>query len=379
MGDPFLDDQNISTEDVVFTKADGELQKLAWRLNGKAWAAPMSIDDYVARETHLSQQALSKDGRCIYWVLSHKDDPTHIVASCESVEKTVFIAGHGTGINDGFLEAKAYSIASVYTNPKYRRMGMAAYMLDQLQEHMDADSECSALYSDIGKLYYANLGWSVFPSDQATIYLESEDFKLPEHPATRYLTVDELEPLCDKDVAAVKAKFQALAADHKKTHVAFSPSYPQIAWQLAREQFMAGVLHKREIEHRGAITHSGKAWMYWDHDWREGKLKIMRIVTLDHDPETGLKVMEENKIVDVLELLRAAAAEATEWGLKKILIWNPDPTVTRGIKGFHNYHEDDVDAIFDERYESSIPSFRWKGGRSTENTVWNENHYYCWC
>lgn len=379
MGDPFLDDQNISTEDVVFTQADGELRKLAWSLNGKAWAAPMSIDDYVAREIHLSQQALSKDGHCIYWVLSHKDDPTHIVASCESVEKTVLIAGHGTGINDGFIEAKAYAIASVYTNPKYRRLGMAAYMMEKLQEHMDADSECSALYSDIGKIYYANLGWNVFPSDQATIYLESEDFKLPEHPATRYLTEDELEPLCDKDVAAVKAKFQTLAADHQKTHVAFLPSYPQIAWQLAREQFMAGVLHKREIKYRGAITNSGKSWVYWDHDWREGKLKIMRLVTLDHDPETGLKILEENKIVEVLELLRAAAAEAIEWNLKKVLIWNPSGTVTRGTKAFHNYHEEDVDVIWDERYEGSIPSFRWKEGKSTDNTVWDFNEYYAWC
>ncbi|KUI73381.1 hypothetical protein VM1G_08952 [Cytospora mali] len=378
MGDPFLDEPALTTDDVVFAKADPELQKTAWRLNGVAWAAPMSIDDYVAREYHLSQQDLSKEGRCIYWVLTHKDDPTHVVASCESVKKTIFIAGHGTGINDGFVEATGYAIASVYTNPKYRRLGMAGYMLRKLQEHMDADSECSVLYSDIGKLYYANFGWDVFPSDQATIYLQGDKFSLPEPAATRYLTLEELEPLCNKDVAGVKAKFQNLASDHQKTHVAFSPSYAQIAWQLAREQFMAGIMFKREIQRRGAITTNGRSWIYWDHDWRENKLKIMRIVCLDTDPETGVTIMNESKMWDIVELLRAAAAEAAEWGLQKVLIWNPDDNTTRGIKGFHNFHEEDVDVIFDER-NSSIPSFRWKGGRGKQDTVWEDNYYYCWC
>lgn len=377
MGDLFVDEPNLTTEDVVFAKADLELQKLAWRLNGEAWAAPISIDDYIAREYHLSQQDLSKEGRCMYWVLTHKDDPTHVVASCESFKKTVFIAGHGTGINDGFLETTGYVVASVYTNPKYRRLGMAAYMLQKLQEHMDTDSECSVLYSDIGKLYYASLGWDVFPSDQATIYLQSGDFSVPQ-PAARYLALEDLKPLCDQDVAQVKAKFQRLASDHRKTHVAFSPSYAQISWLLVREQFMAGILFKREIERRGAISSNGRSWVYWEHDWRGKQLKVLKIVNLESDPETGVTVMDEAKIWDIVELLQAAAAEAAEWGLQKVLLWNPDDNTTRGIKGFHNYHAEEADVVFDER-NSSIPSLRWKGGRGKDATIWEDNYYYCWC
>ncbi|KAK7740720.1 hypothetical protein SLS53_005188 [Cytospora paraplurivora] len=377
MGDLFVDEPNLTTEDVVFAKADLELQKLAWRLNGEAWAAPISIDDYIAREYHLSQQDLSKEGRCTYWVLTHKDDPTHVVASCESFKKTVFIAGHGTGINNGFLETTGYVVASVYTNPRYRRLGMAAYMLQKLQEHMDTDSECSVLYSDIGKLYYANLGWDVFPSDQATIYLQSGDFSVSQ-PAARYLTLEELMPLCDQDVAQVKTKFQRLASDHHKTHVAFSPSYAQISWLLVREQFMAGILFKREIERRGAISSNGRSWIYWEHDWRGKQLKVLKIVNLESDPETGVTVMDEAKIWDIVELLQAAAAEAAEWGLQKVLLWNPDDNTTRGIKGFHNYHAEEADVVFDER-NSSIPSLRWKGGRGKDDTIWEDNYYYCWC
>lgn len=372
MGDPFIY-ENITTDDVLFIRADDELRKLAWQLNGVSWAAPIELDEYVRREEHLSQQALTREGGCTYWILAHKDDQTHIVASCEATRKTVFIAGKGTSSSDGFIEATGYAIASVHTNPQYRRLGMAAYMLRKLQENMDAESECSVLYSDIGKLYYANLGWDVFPSEQATIHLHTDGkFNTSEPSKTHYLTLDELPPLCEKDVAALKAKFARLAVDKAKTHVAFAPDFAQISWQMAREEFIAGVLFEKAVERRGAITIDGRSWVYWIHDWREKKLKILRIVT---DTEST----EEQKIWDVVELLRAAAAEASAWEFTKVLLWNPDGTVTRGIKGFHNFHENQVDVIFDERKDSSIPSLRWKKGRSTGDTVWEDNDFYAWC
>lgn len=379
MGDPFIVDQRITTEDVHFTRADGELQKQAWKLNGEAWAAPLSIDDYINREIHLSQQPLSEDGGCTYWVLAHKDDATHIIASCESIKKTVFIAGKNAGSNDGFLEARAYAVASVYTNPQYRRLGMAAFMLRKLQEHMDTESECSALYSDVGKTYYANLGWSCFPSDQATIYLQTKKFSLPDPPRTRYLALDDLPVLCNKDVAALKARFKLLALDQSKTHVAFSPDYAQISWQLAREQFVADAIFSQKIEHRGAITATGHSWVYWEHDWREKKLNIMRFVTLDRVASGNAISVEEEKTWDLIELLRAAATEAAAWGLTKVLIWNPDSLTTAAIKGFHNLHEEQANVIFDERPDNSIPSLRWKNGKSTREISWEENYYYCWC
>lgn len=380
MGDAVLYDK-ITTDDVVFTRADDDIRKLTWRLNSEVFATPLEMDAYVEREAHLSQQALTKDGRCTYFVLAHKHDGTHIVASCESIKKTVFIAGRNTGVNDGFVEATGYAIASIYTNPKYRRLGMAAFMLRRLQKQMDEESECSALYSDIGKMYYAHLGWDVFPSEQATISLHAEQenpFQLPTTSKTRFLTLDDLPALCDKDIAQMRAKFQRLAADHTKTHVAFAPDFAQISWQLAREDFVTGAVHAKPIVHRGAITHGGRSWVYWDHDWRTKQLKVLRFVLLDVDGNRHV-ASEESKAWDVLELLQAAAAEAAAWGLKKVLVWNPDATTTRGIKGFHNYHQNEVDVMFDERKNAAIPCFRWKGARGTGETVWEDNHCYAWC
>lgn len=390
MGDAFIYDK-LTTDDVVFTRADDTIRELTWRLNGEVFAAPLELDAYVAREAQLSQQALCKDGGCTYFVLAHKHDGTHIVASCEAVKKTVFVAGRHTNVEgaSGFLEATGYGIASVYTNPKYCRLGMAAFMLRRLQETMDKESECSVLYSEIGRDYYAGLGWNVFPSDQATIYLHAEDkgkeaFQQPASSKTRYLTLEELPALCEKDVAQMRTKFERLADDHTKTHVAFAPDFAQISWQFANEDFITGVMHlDKPVTHRGAITHSGRSWVYWNFDWRANELSILRFVLLEEDPVDANGshrfVSEEEKAWDVLELLQAAAAEAAAWGLKKVLIWNPDNTTTRGIKGFHNFHETEVDVIFDERKDTAIPSLRWKGGPGEGETVWEDNQHYAWC
>ncbi|PSR90734.1 hypothetical protein BD289DRAFT_365679 [Coniella lustricola] len=387
MADPFIVNQPITTQDVVFARADETARKLAWRLNGEVWASPLDIDDYMEGKAAVSTHALAKDDRCIYWILAHKHDGTHIIASCESIKKNIFIAG-----SENFIETTGFAIASVYTNPKYRRLGMAAFMLRKLQEFVDAESSCSALYSDIGRSYYAALGWDVFPSDQAIIHLHQDHFEIPGTATARYIGMDDLPELCAKDVNTLRARFaKTFAHDKAKTHVAFVPDHAQISWQLERETFVTqrifsgerglggdGDKKPREIVNRGAISHCGRSWVYWVHYWREKTLKIMRFVQLDIHPQTGETVTDDQKIWDVIELLQAAAAEGAAWGLKKVLVWSPDELLTKGIKRFHDFHENEVDVVFDERTETSIPSLRWKGGASSADTVWEENYYYAW-
>lgn len=384
----------LGPSDVVFAEATPEQQRLSWELNGVSWAAPMSVPNYIARETHLSQQDLSRDGGCKYWVLHLKSDPATIVASCETTRKTVLIARRaGDGISPPSVRrGVGYSIASVYTNPDYRRRGMAALLLNKVQKFMDGDgADCSALYSDIGKHYYANLGWAVFPSDQATLHLlppapeepgpnsNLEPF-VPSHPdATRPLVMADLPPLCAADEAALEARFNALPAKggndndgEGSTHVAFLPSFEQISWQLAREEFMTRAMFGASVERRGAMTADGKAWVCWDHDWREKKLKVMRLVTIRGGEAA-------DRVGDITALLEAALAEASAWGLQKVLVWNPDAETTVACKNVGNAHEDRVKLILDERLNGSIPSLRWKDGEDTRDTVWVDNQYYCWC
>ncbi|KAK1768899.1 hypothetical protein QBC33DRAFT_469436 [Phialemonium atrogriseum] len=376
----------LSPSDVVFAEATPEQQRRAWELNGVSWAPPLSLPDYLEREKHLSQQELARDGGCKYWVLHLKSDPSTIVASCETTRKPVLIAGApGEPVRRGV----GYGIASVYTDPAYRRQGMATLMLAKVQEFLDREADCSALYSDIGRHYYGNLGWPAFPSDQATLHLEPpspaepgpdsglQPFVPSDPPATRPLARSDLPPLCAADEALLESRLGAPlpagGGGAGMARVAFVPSFAQISWQLAREDFMARKLFGVSVERRGAVTADGKAWVVWDHDWREKKLKVMRLVaTHDGGGEAG------ERIAALKALLEAALAEASAWGLQKVLVWNPDGEVTVACKAVGNAHEDSVKLVLDERLDGSIPSFRWRG-EDKRDTIWEDNYYYCWC
>ncbi|KAK3954853.1 hypothetical protein QBC32DRAFT_71560 [Pseudoneurospora amorphoporcata] len=365
----------IMAADTDFCEATPEQRELAWKLNGAVWARPMSIETYVAREIHLSEQELTKNGSCKYWVLHPKGCPRQIIASCETTRKKVLISENGVS-----REGYGYGIASVYTNPDYRRQGMAATLLRHVQEVMDRDSDLSVLYSDIGRQYYSNLGWHVFPSEEVTLtYIPPTSINGNKTPALqhtqpesiRYLHLEELRTLCEVDELHLSARFDRIPTDGA-THVAFVPSFAQMSWQVARAEFVSGKLLDGKIpENRGAITSNGRAWIYWEHDWKSKKLKVLKVVTV-------LESTPQQRINDIRVLVEAALVEATTWGLGTVLLWNPDEETTLGCKAVGDVHPHDIDAVFDERIDDSIPSLRWAGGKH-KDTVWEDNYYYCWC
>ncbi|KAK4693195.1 hypothetical protein P7C71_g4154, partial [Lecanoromycetidae sp. Uapishka_2] len=65
-----------------------------WRLNGSAWKGAMDIPTYLRRETHLENQAFTKDGGITFWVLvdsAAQPNVRPILASCESLRKRALI------------------------------------------------------------------------------------------------------------------------------------------------------------------------------------------------------------------------------------------------------------------------------------------------
>ncbi|KAK0729989.1 hypothetical protein B0H67DRAFT_651640 [Lasiosphaeris hirsuta] len=354
---------SLQASDIVFVEATPEQRRLSWALNAESWAPPLSTSDYIAREEHLSLQGLSKDGRCRYWVVYLRGHPQKIIASCESTRQTVLISENGTS-----REGYGYSIASVYTNPAYRRRGMAAIMLQKVQEQIDRGSDCSVLYSDIGRSYYANLSWLVFSSQQAVLGLAeqgngtADSAFAPSQPSrTRYLSLTQLFDLCEVDELFLSTRFDGFPA-YGKTRSAFLPSFAQISWQLAREDFMAEKLLGRSPQNKDILGH----------DCRAKKLNVLRIVRV-MDPTA------EQRIDDVKVLLEAALAEASAWGMSEVVVWNPDEETTMGSKAVGNTHLDVVKVFFNERTEGSIPSFRWAGGKDIKNTLWEDNFSYGWC
>ncbi|OLN97247.1 Lysine acetyltransferase 2 [Colletotrichum chlorophyti] len=346
-----------SGKNVNFSSATPSQREAAWRLNGVSWAPPMSLDAYLARETALSETALAAN--CNYCVLFDPADSDQIISSCEAFAKTLFVRDASSPAGD-VREEKAYGIASVYTNPTHRGNGMATLLLNRLKEAMDADSRASVLYSDIGTVYYARLGWSVYPSLQVSLIPDDASaLRAPE--GVRYLEADDVPAYCAKDTELLRKKLASLPADGK-THVAFAPSGDQMLWHFARDSFMAKELRGREVVRRGAATVDGRAWVYWDHDFREKKLKVLRVAG---DPEA-----------DVTALLHAAVIEAADWELAKVLVWNPDSGISASAKRVSDRTDGAVRVIFDERLDGSIPSLRWKG---EGEVVWEDNEYYAWC
>lgn len=365
--------------DVVFAEATPEQTVIYRKLTSDSWSKPLTLDQYMEAQEFLSRTELSRDGGIKIWVLYKRSDPSEVVAGCETFKKTAFVrppiarGATEARTTDSVQETKAFGVASVYTNPNFRRLGMAGLMLRKLQDVMDSDSgACSVLYSDIGKLYYANLGWAVFPHQEASLTLLNEGKKLdPEsccNVRTRWLARDEIRQLCDLDVADLKHRLQNSPADGK-IHLAFAPTFAQLDQQLTSEDTFMRLHLNGKVERRGAVTVDGKSWIIWIH--KKQQLVVLRIVTAA--PES-----EARRTEDIWALLGAAVAEASLSGMKAVVVWNPDEATTSGIKATSNAYENDIKLVFTKR-DGSIPSFRWQNGRSSANTVWDDNYYYCWC
>lgn len=360
----------LTPADVIFTPATTHQRLLSWTLNGASWAPPLTIDQYVGRETTLSETALSANGGTTYYVLHHKSDPELIVSACEVTQKKALITA------DSHVKAvDAYAIASVFTNPLFRGRGMAGYMLRRVQKEVDGRSELGALYSDIGRVYYTGLGWKDFRSPQVLFGLR-EGFEVPAANGGNgvvLLSQEDVAGLCKRDTREMENEFRALAEKGDgKTHIAFLPSPEQMLWHFARDAFVCQAMRSRKVEHRGARTADGAAWVYWDHDLRDDKLKVLRIAVCRSDAV-------EKQRADIKTLLLAALAEARSWDLPKVLVWAPDTNVSGAALQIWHELGKKLQVTFEEREDGSIPSLRWKGGKSLDAVVWHHNEYYAWC
>ncbi|AEO54686.1 hypothetical protein MYCTH_2297516 [Thermothelomyces thermophilus ATCC 42464] len=403
----------LTASDIEFAEATPEQRRISWELCSRKWAAPMSVDDYVEREQHMAEHELNRDGGCRYWVLYLKGYPRQVIASCETLRKPMFIADCA---ERRVREAHGYVVTNVYTNPTYRRQGMAAFLLRRVQERMDADSDCSVLYSDSGRSYYASLGWLPITSHQATLTLlpstssspSTTPSTPPRRPQTRPLNLSELPDLCQKDIAHLTRTLTSLvtataASNNNNTSICFLPTYAQISWHLARAKFDAlKILPSTTMATTpltvGAVTlpsQQGVAWACWSHDWRNKRLRVLRLAregdsrveggagkedeVLEEVEEGSDVAVDETACVDVAALLEAAVAEARQWGFLEVVVWNPSDLVKMGCKSVGNALPDEVKVVFEQRVEGCVPSLRWKGGKVLAGVVWEENHGYCGC
>lgn len=346
-----------------------------WTLNSVNWGTALSTPDYLEREAYLTTIPLAKDGGITHWILVDRNLPPNlrpILASCESLRKPVL-----TSLNGVVTEGITHGIGSVFTQPKFRGRGYASRMLKELAlllknwqvDEKSGSCPFSVLWSDIGKKYYTKLGWAAFPSAHIEL---SPATKLQPTTVTK-LTCGDIAKLCKLDEGYIRKELASTSDG--KTHVAIIPSHDQMQWHHKREDFVCDKLFQRHPHIKGAIAGRPgfRVWVYWTRQYygplvpKSGNtLHILRLVLEDESatPENA------ESLKGILEL---AQAEAKEWQLDVVDVWNPSESVKKLVEmtGLENK--------LVERQEESIASLMWYGEGTTEDVKWLANEKYGWC
>ncbi|KAI2467163.1 hypothetical protein F4781DRAFT_324711 [Annulohypoxylon bovei var. microspora] len=394
---------------LVLTHPTEDEKRRTWTLNHREWGGALTLEEYLKREPYLTTIPLTCDGGMTHWVLTDsswsakKGEDRPILASCESINKRVVVAAPGdTVVRDGV----GHGVGSVFTYPEHRGNRYAGRMLTELgtalrkwqsKNQNNEDAVCSALWSDIGKAYYAKKGWAVFPSLHVEFSVSASQAQGGEEKGKGKrkvfpITYENLEQLCETDEKLVREQVLRKAQETNRTSVAFLPDHDTLRWHLYRDDFIASILFKSSPGHtnvpssvKGALvgTQEGRrVWAVWSRNYYGGSsspaenvekntLYILRLV-IESEASEG-----ENPSEDVVEaftaIMQAALREAAIWHLGKVDLWNPSPLVERLVeksKLQHRWIERDVD---------SIPSMMWYGDQDVREIEWVANEKYCWC
>ncbi|KAI1310430.1 hypothetical protein F5Y03DRAFT_382680 [Xylaria venustula] len=273
---------DASDPSLILTHPTPAEQEQTWRLNHREWGGPLDLPAYLQREPFLVSTPLAADGGMVHWILTEpettaRSQPRRVLASCETIRKRVLYVPRDGG--DEVREGLGYGIGSVYTYPEFRGKKYAARMLQELgavlkrwpeeEQQQRKKKVCSALWSDIGKRFYASKGWPVFasahvefpsssPSSPPGVSSLLEQSEQPHGTALTLAPVNtsNIAQLCREDEARLRGELPRRARDTRRTAFAFAPDSDVFRWHWAREEFIAArVFPGREAsEVRGLIV-----------------------------------------------------------------------------------------------------------------------------
>ncbi|KAF2973053.1 hypothetical protein GQX73_g581 [Xylaria multiplex] len=432
---------------LVLTHPTAAEKEQTWRLNHGEWGGPLDLPMYLKREPFLASTSLAANGGMVHWILTDapptqpvsQHEKRRVLASCEHICKRVlYVPRNGDEVREGF----GYGIGSVYTYPEFRGRKYAARMLRELGEVLktwpeeeqlrkkrsqgdEPDSRgqsngqtkaegreavCSALWSDIGKRFYASKGWPAFASGHVEFPSSSPESPLgtpsllersvqPHGTSLTLVPVNtsNLAQLCAEDEAQLRVELIRHAREHQRIAFAFAPDYDVFRWHWAREEFIASQVFpgRQASEVRGMIAtvvntngaakeEKTRVWAIWTRNFGAGAasspakntLYILRLViddrgtTTPHDPKTLQLAFDA--------ILHSALDGARAWHCDSVHLWNPTPALQGLIAGSGAAHK------FVDREVDSIPSMMWYGPDGTkeeeaDDVDWIANEKYCWC
>ncbi|KFY81772.1 hypothetical protein V500_11109 [Pseudogymnoascus sp. VKM F-4518 (FW-2643)] len=347
----------------LFTLAEKEA---SWVTNSVSWAGRLTQADYVAREAANGASRLLRDGGVRYWGLTTEGEGGEIYAAVETLKKRVLVQK-----NESFDIEDAYGIASVFTPAKYRGHGLAGTMMRKLGEWLDteeANCRFSVLFSDVGD-FYERHGWAVVPSPEITLPASPLPTSASTSPPTTPITAESLLPYTESDLVTMTAEVKSPLAPGKHTRLAFVSSIEQAEWHFGAEDISAAKLYPDQAPPTVKGVVAGGTFGYWVRDFNERKLIMLR-----------LKAGEAQGVEEVVSVLRAAQAEAHEWGLGKVVVWNPDEILKEACRVIMG-----KEVEVKNRTEGSVPCLRWNGkegggtGEVEAGVEWLAVEKYCWC
>ncbi|KAF4534724.1 Lysine acetyltransferase protein [Lasiodiplodia theobromae] len=397
-----------------------------------SWHDTLPLPDYLAESLYLSTVPLAKDNGLTTWILVDSRLPPNarpILSSCESYRKRCLTSDAGAG-GSTVSDALVHGVASVFCAPPYRRRGYAARLMKELarvlrdwQTTAEEDGKRvavvgSILYSDIGKTFYANLGWAPHPRNTHVAFAPQQQQKgIPQPssspPQAKAIAEGDLAAFCEEDEAMVrKAMARPLAPapdgvekEKKKMQQRASivPDCDHMLWHLAKEAFATERLFGKVPRAKGAIAgaQGRRVWAIWTHRYYshpdavatspesndENVLYILRLVVEGDESADGIvwddqkekgkgeEEEEEEQARSLKAVLQAAQAEAAEWRLDRVVMWNPSPWVRRVIT------QSGLEHAVVEREEDAIASGLWydENGGAGPAPLWMNNEHYAWC
>ncbi|KAK4455897.1 hypothetical protein QBC34DRAFT_481104 [Podospora aff. communis PSN243] len=323
-------------KNTTFTLATSRQRTLAWTLNATSWAGPLTLAQYLTRETTLSCTALSSCSGpspygTPYYVLHLASDPDEILSACEVTVKRALVLR--TKVKSGGKRAR----------------GLAGYLLRCVQREVDGVLGCEfgVLYSDIGREYYTGLGWMDGRNAQVVFTLE-QGLEAGEAEGVVMLGEGDVKEFCERDEARQRERLEK--GGYRRGGDA--------GWHFARDRYVSGAMRDgREVVNRGTRTNNRGSWLYWDHDLREKKLKIY-----------GSQIAESG-----------TGRETQDWDLPSVTVWIPAVEVCVAAMELWQEIGEKLKVVFEERQHGSIPSLRWKDGKDSSRIIWEDNEYFAWC
>lgn len=377
------------------TQATTEECAKIWTNTSASWRDSLDMPVYLQEQRFLSDVPLARNGGMTTWILVEQDVPPNhrrIYSSCESFVKRALITGIGDKVEDVII----HGVASVFCPADCRRRGYAARHMKELaktlrkwQSHK-ARAVGSILYSDIGKEYYTRFGWQPNVSNW---HLEFSPVDMPKPSTTREIVEDDLEGLCRRDEVIIRDAMAKQIEGVKKL-VTVLPDIDHMLWHIRKEDFATEQLFSKRPRAKGAIAglpgcHVWAIWThrYYMHPKAESPGNVLYILRLvvegdnsankpSHNREHwAQEEKQERQVESLIAVLRCAQAEAAEWQLDHVKLWEPSSwvrsVITKSNIGYHRV----------ERENDSIASCLWYHDDDEPEVapVWINNEHYAWC